>query len=204
MDLTRHCLNIYTKPSLTIISLFFLFLLLPFTTQAANGPSVNKLSKSLTSTWNTLLKTTDCNRKPPQDSICIQAHHGKTITVRLFGKSVNALILFETITTPDVTGPVVTQQAGFLIGPINGYGYKVVNEQMAHGLIHDRRITDNGLKVYAHSVAGDNIGHQGIQLNKGQDWLDDKNGPWIYHWNALSKVNEVLKDVEHELKDKYN
>jgi len=203
MDLTIPRSNIYTATSLIKFSLGFIVLILSFTTQATNGPSVNELSESLDSTWNTLLKITNCNRPPPQESICMQEHNGKTITVKLFGQPVNALILFETFTTANVSGPVVTQQTGFLIGPISGYAYKVINEQQAHGLYNTRRITDNGLKVFAHPVSGQTISPQGIELNKGKNWLDGKYEPWIQHWTALSRTREALKNVKRYLELNY-
>lgn len=174
-----------------------------FSTQAVNGPSVNELSKSLDSTWNTLLRITNCDLPPPQDSLCIQAHHGKTIAVQYFGQSVNALILFETFTTPDISGPITTQQAGFLIGPFNGYGYKIVHERISYEPKHNRRIRDNGLRVFAHQATGDNINLQGIELNKGQQWLDGKYEPWINHWSALAKTREVLKELKYYLDNNY-
>jgi len=186
------------------IHLFLLISLLSLNAQAGSGPSVKQLSSSLSATWQTLLVKSSCKRKPPQDSQCIQAHHGKTITLKLFGKQVNALILFETSTTADVSGPIVKQQSGFLIGPFNGYAYKVVNEIMTHGLIQNRRTSNNGLKVYAHKVNNNNINSQGIELNKGNNWLDGKHGPWIYHWSALAEVNQVLKDIEFYLNDTYS
>ena len=203
MDLNVPSSNIYIATSLIKFSLFFILLALSFAAQAANGPSVNELRESLNSTWNTLLKTTNCDRPPPQDSICMQEHHEKTITVKLFGQPVNALILFETSTTSNVSGPVVTQQTGFLIGPINGYAYKVINEQQAHGLYNNRRITDNGLKVFAHSVSGQTISPQGVELNKGKNWLDGKYEPWIQHWTALSRTREVLKNIKRYLELNY-
>lgn len=203
MDLTIPRSYIYTTTSLIKFSLFFIVLMLPFTTQAANGPSVNELRESLTSTWSTLLKITNCDRTPPQDSICMQEHNGKTITVKLFGQPINALILFETFTTSNVSGPVISQQTGFLIGPINGYAYKVINEQQAHGMYNNRHITDIGLKVFAHQVSGQTISPQGIELNKGQNWLDGKYEPWIQHWTALSRTHKVLKNVKRYLELNY-
>lgn len=194
-------INFYNKTSLVLISL--LFLLSP-NAHASSGPSVKQLSKSLNATWNTLLEKTHCNRKPPQDSLCIQAHHGKTITVKLFGQPINALILYETSTTANVTGPIITEQTGFLIGPLNGYAYKVIHERMTQGLSHEQQTTNNGLKVYAHTVKSNNIDSQGIQLNKGTNWLDGKHGPWIYHWSALANVNQVLKDIQFYLNDTYS
>lgn len=199
MDLTRHGSYLYIKTSLIKNSLFFILVMLPFTTQAANGPSVNELRESLNSAWSTLLKISNCDRPPPQDSICMQEHNGKTITVKLFGQPINMLILFETTTTSNVLGPVYTQQTGFLIGPIDGYGYKVINEQQAHGMYQNRRIVDNGLKVFAHPVTGKNISPQGIKLNKGQSWLDGKYEPWWQHWSALSKVRESLINLKRYL-----
>jgi len=196
-------LNVYIKSSLTRTGLIVLFLILSFTTQASSGPSLNQLSKSLNSTWNTLLKITNCDLKSPQDSLCIQKYHGETIVVKLFGQSVNALILFESFTTPDISGSVITQQSGFLIGPINSFGYKVIQEQISHRSDHKRQIMNNGLKVVAHSVTDENISPQGIELNKGQRWLDNKNGPWIYHWSSLAEVHEVLKELEQYLNSNY-
>lgn len=189
----------YTETSLIKSSLFFICVMLSLTAQAANGPSVNELRESLNSTWSTLLKITNCDRPPPQDSICMQVHNGKTIVVRLYGQPVNILILFETSTTDNVSGPVYTQQTGFLIGPIDGYGYKVVNEQQAHGVYQNRRIVNNGLKVFAHPVKGQSISPQGIALNKDQNWLDGKYGPWWQHWSALAKAQESLKELERNL-----
>ncbi len=189
----------YTAKSLIKCSLFFICVMLPLTAQAANGPSVNELRESLNSTWSTLLKITNCDRPPPQDSICMREHNGKTITVRLYGQPVNMLILFETTTTANVSGPVYTQQTGFLIGSIDGYGYKVVNEKQAHGVYQNRRIVDNGLKVFAHLVTGQNISSQGIELNKGKSWLDGKYEPWWQHWSALTKAEESLKELKRYL-----
>jgi hypothetical protein len=191
--------NVYAVTSPIKFSLFFIFAVLSFSSQAANGPSVNELRESLNSTWNTLLKVTNCDRPPPQDSICMQEHNGKTIAVRLYGQQVNMLILFETTTTSNVSGPVYTQQTGFLIGPIDGYGYKVVNEQQAHGVYQKRQIVDNDLKVFAHPVAGQNISSQGIELNKGQNWLDGKYEPWWQHWAALAKAEDSLKELKRYL-----
>jgi hypothetical protein len=170
---------------------------------ASNGPSVNQLQESLDEAWNTLLDVTNCDRPPPQDAICMEEHNGKTLVTKLFGQPVNSLILFEETTRPNVLGPVFTQQTGFLIGPFDGYAYKVVNEQQATGVYNDRSINDNGLKVFAHPVTGQSISPEGVELNKGQDWLDGKNEPWIYHWSALSKVRESLKDVKRYLKLNY-
>lgn len=184
-------------------SIFILFIMLPFGTMASSGLSVNQLGESLNSTWNTLLKVTNCNRPPPQDSMCIKEHHGKTITVKLFGESVNALILFETLTTNDLSGPVITQHSGFLIGPIHDYGYKVVSEKLSRPAHYERHITDTGLRVFAHSIINNNISQKSIELNKGQSWLDSKNGPWIYHWSALAKTHEVLKIIRQFLNKNY-
>ena len=172
-------------------------------TSASNGPSVNQLQKSLDEAWNTLLDVTNCDRPPPQDAICMEEHNGRTLVIKLFGQPVNLLILFEETTRPNVLGPIFTQQTGFLIGPFDGYGYKVVNEQQATGVFNDRSINDNGLKVFAHPVTGQTISPEGVELNKGKDWLDGKNEPWIYHWTALSKVRESLKDVKRYLKLNY-
>ncbi len=76
-------------------------------------------------------------------------------------------------------------------------------EAQSHGPHNNRRITNNGLKVFAHSFAGNNINPQGIELNKGRYWLDGKNEPWIYHWSALAQVREVLKRLKHDLKANY-
>ena len=203
MDITISRFAIITKPSLTKLSLFFFLLAQSFITQAANGPDVDELSESLNSSWQTLLKTTNCNLPTPQDALCIQAHHGKTITVQLFKQPVNALILFETFTTANVSGPVVTQQSGFLIGPFDGYGYKIINEQQSQGHHRNRQVTDNGLKVSAHATSGQGIAPQGIALNKGKHWLDGKNEPWIYHWSALARANESLKELKHHLEKQY-
>lgn len=191
--------NSYLYISLLETCLLLLALTFSFNAQAANGPTVNELEATLNSTWNTLLKITYCDRTPPQDEICMQQHNGKTITVRLFGQPVNALILFETSSRTNVSGPVVTQQTGFLIGPFNDYAYKVVNELQAHGYYKERRLTDNGLKVYAHNVNGQNISSDGIELNKGENWLDGKHEPWIHHWSSLAKTQEVLKKVKRYL-----
>ncbi len=184
------------------ISLIFIFLILSHATLAASGPSVMQLSTTLDSTWNTLLKITNCNRTPPQDSVCIQAYNGKTIPVKLFGQTVNALILFETSTIPNVSGPLVVQQSGFLVGPLDGYGYKIVMEKMSQGQHDKSRITNNGLKVYAHKVTDEGISPQGIELNNGNRWLDGKNDPWIYHWDKLATVDEVLKQIKYDLNNK--
>ena len=203
MGLKPPCSNIFTTISLIKFNLLIILLVTSFTAQAANGPSVKELRESLNSTWNVLLKKTNCNRPSPQDSICMQEHNGKTIVIESFGQSLNVLILFETSTTSNISGSVVTQQTGFLIGPINGYGYKVVNEQQAQGFDYNRRIIDNGLKVYAHSVTGQNISSQGIELNKGQKWLDGKYELWQQHWISLSRVNESLKETKRYLDINY-
>jgi len=189
----------YTETSLIKFSLFFICAMLPLTAQTANGPNVNDLRESLNLAWSTLLKITNCDRPPPQDSICMQEHNGKTIAVRLYGQPVNMLILFEMSTIANVSGPVYTQQTGFLIGPIDGYGYKVVNEQQAHGVYQNRRIIDNGLKVFAHPVTGQNISSQGVELNKDQSWLGGKYEPWWQHWAALAKAEESLKELKRYL-----
>lgn len=186
-----------------LAGMLLIFLMSPFSSAAANGPSVNELGESLASAWGTLLKVTNCNRPPPQDSICMQEHNGKTITITLFGEPVNVLILFETSTTSNVLGPVYTQQTGFLIGPFDGYGYKVVNEQQAYGEYQKRRVVDNGVKVFAHSVTGQNISSQGIELNKGWKWLDSKYELWLQHWTSLSRVNESLKETKRYLDINY-
>jgi hypothetical protein len=183
---------------------FYLFIFLSFNIQAASGPSVKQLSDTLNTTWQTLMLKTSCNRPSPQDSQCIQAYHGKSISVKLFGRQLNALIIFETRSTADVTGPVITQQSGFLIGPLNGYGYKIVQEQMTHGLIQKRRTTYNGIKVYAHKVNGNGVEATGIELNKGTNWLDGKHGPWIYHWSSLAEASEVLKQIDIYLNNTYS
>ena len=188
-----------TFTSLVRASLVVLFFQLACSAQAASGPSVNQLSNSLSSTWSTLLEVTNCNLKSPQDSLCIQTHHGETITIKLFGEPVNALILFETFTTSDITGPVITQQSGFLIGPINSYGYKVIHEKISHGSEHKRQIIDAGLRVFAHSTSGDDIGSQGVELNKVERWLDGRHEPWVYHWSALNELREALKALEKDL-----
>lgn len=177
----------------------FLIMTLPIMIQAANGPTVNQLSKSFDSTWNTLLKVTNCNLKSPQGSLCIQKHHGETITVRLFGQEVKALILSEVSTATDVTGLVITQQHGFLIGPINGSGYKVVSEIISYGPQDKRNIIDNGLNISAHPVNKNSISAHGVGLNMGRDWLDGKDEPWIYHWSSLARVNETLQLIEQHL-----
>jgi len=176
--------------------LCLIFLMTSFSLAAANGPSVNELRESLNSAWSTLLKVTNCDRPPPQDSICMQEHNGKTIVINLFGQPINVLILFETYTASNVSGSVVTQQTGFLIGPINGYGYKVVNEKQAYGFDYNRRIVDNGLKIFAHSVTDQAISNQGVELNKGQRWLDGEYELWLQHWTSLSRVNESLKETK--------
>lgn len=203
MNLIMPSLNIHIKLFLRRIALVFSFLVLSFTSQAANGPSVNQLNQSLNSTWDTLKKITNCDLKPPQDSLCIQKYHGKTITVKIFGHPVNALILFETFTTSNLSGPIITQQSGFLIGPINDYGYKIIHEKVSLKQDHNRQTIDNGLKVFAHSVVDENISPQGIELNKGQHWLDSKNEPWIYHWSALAQVHDALKELEQYLNSNY-
>ena len=133
----------------------------------------------------------------------MEEHNGKTLVTKLFGQPVNSLILFEETSRDNVLGPVFTQQTGFLVGPFDGYAYKVVNEQQATGVYNDRTINDNGLKVFAHPVTGQSISPEGVELDKGNDWLDGTYGPWIYHWSALSKVRESLKDVKRYLKLNY-
>ncbi len=179
--------------------ILLLIMVLPIIVQAANGPTVNQLRKSFDSAWNTLLKVTNCNLKSPQGLLCIEKYHGETITVRLFGQQVNALILSEVSTATDVTGLVITQQYGFLIGPVDGSGYKVVSEIISHGSQDKRNIVDNGLKISAHPIDENGISSHGVGLNVGRDWLDGKDEPWIYHWSSLARVNETLQLVERHL-----
>ena len=180
--------------------LFFLWLYFPVALLAANGPSVQQLSTSLDKTWRTFSEVTNCNLGPPQTALCLRKHHNKTITVKLFGESVNALILFETESEVNISGPIVIQQSGFLLGPINGHGYKVVDEVISQKVAGRYRIVDKSLKVSVHTISGSRINADGIQLNKGSRWLDGDNGPWIYHWSALAKANEALKKVRRKLK----
>ena len=197
-------LNIFTLTFLIRANLLVLFFILSLAIQAASGPNVDQLKNSLDTAWATLLKITNCDLSSPQDSLCIQAHHGKTINVKLIGQSANILILFETFTSSDISGPVITQQAGFLIGPFNGYGYKVIHERISYGPQNNRSMRDNGLKVFAHVATRMDIAAQGVELNKGQRWLDGKNEPWIYHWGALSKTNEALKELKYYLNKNYS
>jgi hypothetical protein len=184
-------------------SLPLLMLSYTIVASASSGPSVKQLQESLDEAWDTLLEVTNCDRKPPQDAVCMEEHNGKTLVTKLFGQPVNSLILFEETSRPNVLGPVFTQQTGFLIGPFDGYAYKVVNEQQASGTYNDRSITDNGLKVFAHAVSGKSIDHQGVELNKGMNWLDGVYEPWTYHWSALPKVRQSLEDVTRYLKLNY-
>ncbi len=170
---------------------------------AANGPSVQQLGASLDKTWSTFLKVTHCNLGPRQTALCMNKHHNKTIVVKLFGEPVNALILFETESVIDVSGPLIIQQSGFLVGPVNDHAYKIVEEVISQEVGGQYRIVDKGLKVFAHTISGSSIGAEGIQLNRDSQWLDGDNGPWIYHWSALSKVNAVLGEVRHYLKQQY-
>ncbi len=203
MNLKVSRSHIFTATSFVKSTLFIIFLATPYITRAANGPSVNELRESLNSAWNVLLIKTNCDRPSPQDSICMQEHNGKTIVIELFGQSINVLILFETSTASNVSGSVVTQQTGFLIGPINGYGYKVVDEKQAHGFDYNRRIIDNGVKVFAYLVSDQAISNQGVELNKGQKWLDGKYELWLQHWMSLSRVNESLKETKRYLDINY-
>ncbi len=75
--------------------------------------------------------------------------------------------------------------------------------QQTHGVYQNRQIVDNGLKVFAHPVTSQTISSQGIELNKGQSWLDGKYEPWIQHWSALAKAHESLKDLKHYLELNY-
>ncbi len=184
-------------------ALAFLMLLFSIVASASSGPSVKQLQKSLDEAWDTLLEVTNCDRKPPQDAVCMEEYNGKTLVTKLFGQPVNSLILFEETSRTNILGPVFTQQTGFLIGPFDGYAYKVVNEIQASGVDNDRSITDNGLKVFAHAVSGNSIEHRGVELNNGMHWLDGVNEPWTYHWSALSKVRQSLEDVTRHLKLNY-
>jgi hypothetical protein len=180
-----------------------IFLFNSVTTSASSGPSVEQMQESLDDAWDTLLDVTNCDRKPPQDAICMEEHNGKTIVIKQFGQPVNLLILFEETSRTNVLGPVFTQHTGFLVGPFDGWAYKVVNELQATGVYNDRIIANHGLKVFAHPVSGQSIDPQGIELNKGKKWLDGKDEPWIYHWSALSKVRQSLEDVKQYLKLNY-
>lgn len=179
--------------------ILFILIAFPFSVQASNGPTVNQVSRSLSSIWVALLKATNCDLGSPQNSLCIRKHHGETIATQVFGQPVNALILSETFSAADISGSVVIQQNGFLIGPIDGVGYKVIREMMSYGQQDKRTVVDNGLKVYAHPVNGVNINRNGLKLNQGQHWLDKRNEPWIYHWDALARVNEALKRLRLHL-----
>lgn len=187
-----------------------LALLISVTSHASNGPSVGQINKSLNSAWSTLLKSTNCNYSAPEDLLCIRKYHGKTITIQLFGNPVNALILFETYTAAKLilsdnhpTGPITAQETGFLIGPIHGYAYRIVNQKMSYRVEGKRQGFDRGIKVFAHSITDGDISTEAIGLNRKENWLDGKNEPWIYHWSALAKVNEALKELKNHLNKNY-
>jgi type III secretory pathway component EscS len=66
-------MNNYSFSKLCIKVLWLVFVLsIPTVSSASNGPSVQQLQKTLNSTWNKLLKVTNCDKPPPQDAICMQ------------------------------------------------------------------------------------------------------------------------------------
>lgn len=202
-----NSLLIYLKrlksPLLVQISALLAFLLVADTAFPQAGPSVAQLSQSLNTAWKTLLKVTHCNLSSPQNALCIAAYNGKTITIRLFGEDVNALILQETHNNMSLEGTVTSQISGFLIGPINGRAYKIVNEKISFMKDHRKKIINAGLKVSAHEFSGKTINTQGIILNNKNKWLKGRNGPWIYHWSSLAIARESLKNISRHLNNQY-
>ena len=182
-----------------IFTAFYLFFSIPFTANAASGPSVQQLEQTLQSTWRALETATHCDSATTRKTRCLQDYHGKTIQTRLFGQTINALIIFENGTSDTLSGPVTLQQSGFLIGPFDGFGYKIVREQTSRKVNGRYRISDNGAQISAHKISGNHIEAPGIKLNNGVHWLDGKQGPWIYHWSALSKARLALKQVRQSL-----
>ena len=191
------------KSLLTKTSVFVAFLLMTDTAFPQAGPSVAQLGRSLNTTWNTLLKVTHCKLPAPQDALCVAEYNGKTITIRLFGDDINALILQETNSRKSLEGNVISQTSGFLIGPINGRAYKIVNEKISFIKNHRKKIIDTGLKVTVHEFSGETINTKGLALNNKNKWLKGRNGPWIYHWISLSLVQESLKNINRHLNNLY-
>jgi len=195
----RSFQRLYPIPCKRLLPLALLFALLPASAPAGPGPTVSQLEQYLETTWEALEIATGCRLPPPQDSLCMRAYAGQTLEVRALNRNWKALIVLETEKVDTLSGPLLLQRSGFLIGPYEGYAYRLVIEKQSQPAGSKRVIRDLGLKLTAHPVNGQQVEGEGLALNRGLKWLDGLREPWTYHWTAVARLPAILEAIQRKL-----
>ena len=130
----------------------------------------------------------------------MRAYAGQTIEVWALNRNWKALIVLENEKIDSLSGAVMLQRSGFLIGPYEGHAYRLVIEKQSQSVGGKRVVRDPGLKLTAHRVNGQQVEAEGLALNRGRQWLDGLRGPWTYHWTAVARLPVILEAIQRKLK----
>ena len=189
----------YPIPCKRLLPMAVLFALLPPTAPAGPGPAVSQPAQRPDTTWEALEIATGCRLPPPQDSLCMRAYAGQTLEMRVLNRNRKALIVLETEKVDALSAPPLLQRPGFLIGPREGYAYRLVIGKQSHPPGSKRVIRDLGLKLAAHPVNGQRVEGEGLALNRGLKWLDGLREPSTYHWTAVARLPAILEAIQRKL-----